>query len=70
MKKALLVLFMICICLTGCSNNSESETVGGQGSTYDYVEYDTVEQINEVIGSNIVTAAVAGKIRRKVWCYF
>ena len=65
MKKVLLVLFMICMCLSGCSNNSESETVGGQGSTYDYVEYDTVEQINEVIGSNIVTAAVAGKSDEK-----
>ena len=57
MKKLFVVLVIMLICLTGCSNN----TVGGNGSTLDYVEYETIEEMNNAAGTNIVSAAVAGK---------
>ena len=58
MKKLFLLLFTICFCLTGCSNKT-----GGSddGSTWDYVEYETIEDMNNAAGTNIVSAAIAGK---------
>lgn len=62
MKKIVNVLLILIIVLTGCSNKT-----GGaeEGSTWDYVEYKTIEEINEVAGTNLVSAAIAGKSNEK-----
>ena len=61
MKKILLVLLMTVMCMSGCSKPEETGNVGGKGSTWDCVEYDTIEEMNSVAGTNIVSASVAGK---------
>lgn len=64
MKKILVVLLMICICLSGCSNKDEEikqPSVGKEGSTWDCVEYETIEKMNEAAKTNIASAPIAGK---------
>lgn len=58
MRKLLLVLFVLCIMLSGCAKQEES---GNANATWDAVEYKTIEEMNEAAGTNIVSAAVAGK---------
>ena len=54
MKKVLITLLLIGLFLTGCSKKDD-------GLTWDCVEYDTIEKMNEAAGTNIVSAAIAGK---------
>lgn len=61
MKKLIFLLLIFCICLTGCSKQEKLEEPTNANATFDAVEYETIEKMNEAIGSNIVSAAVAGK---------
>ena len=62
MKKILTVLLILIFVLTGCSN----KTGGSEdGSAWDYVEYETIEEINKIVGSNLVSASIAGKDNEK-----
>ena len=61
MKKILFVLIMLCLVLTGCSKNEESK----DDAKWDYVEYSTIEEMNEAANTNIVSAAIAGKSDEK-----
>lgn len=58
MKKLLLVLFVLCIMLSGCAKQEEN---GNANATWDATEYQTIEEMNEAAGTNIVSAAVSGK---------
>lgn len=51
MKKLLAVLLIALLALTGCSK--QEPTVGGPGSTWDCVEYTSLDEMNEVLGINI-----------------
>lgn len=64
MKKLLFVLLALCLVLTGCSNQSsevDEPVIDGPGSTWDAVEYATIEEMNNAAKTNIVSAAIAGK---------
>lgn len=73
MKKLLLALSIVCLCLTGCSANESADAPEVKekdesiisGVTYDYVEYGTIEEINETAGVNLVSAPVSGKSDEK-----
>ena len=62
MKKLLLVLFVLCIMLSGCAKQEEN---GNTNATWDAVEYQTIEEMNEVAGTNIVSASVSSKLNEK-----
>ena len=52
MKKILLVLFVLCVCLTGCSN--------GNNAKWDCVEYTSLDEMNSIAGTNILRVADSG----------
>ena len=66
MKRLLFIFLVLCLCLAGCSNKegkTNEEII--PGVTYDCVQYDTIEEMNSAIGSNITSAAIAGKSDEK-----
>lgn len=65
MKKLLIVLFVLCIYLTGCTNTStdvsKNNTSNQANATWDCVEYNNIDEMNNAAGTNIVSAGIAGK---------
>lgn len=62
MKKILLVLFAFTLVLCGCAKKEEIQQEQPiANAVWDAKEYQTIEELNDVVGSNLVTAAVAGK---------
>lgn len=59
MKKLLLVLFTICMLLSGCAKKEEE--TGNAGLAFDKVDYSTIEEMNKAASTNIKSIAVAGK---------
>ncbi len=56
MKKAFIVLLLVCLALVGCSKKDNNAN-----AKWDCVEYQSIEDMNEAAGTNIVSASVAGK---------
>lgn len=56
MKKLLAILFVLCLTLTGCSNNQKGFDV--YYSSRNFEKYDAINDVNAKLGTNIVQAGV------------
>lgn len=57
MKKMMTIMFVLCLMLCGCTKQDEKTA----NAVWDAKEYNTIEEMNEAAGTNIVTAAITGK---------
>lgn len=64
MKKILLTLFVLCLALCGCAKQNEAIDPAEEkidGVAWNHSEYDTIDEMNKAAGTNITSAAIAGK---------
>ena len=65
MKRILLTLFVLCLMMCGCTKQNDvvqpTNDVKIDGAIWDHAEYSTIEEMNKIAGTNITSAAVAGK---------
>lgn len=59
MKKLLFILVLFCLMVTGCNNKNNQGNLNG--AIFDKKDYETIEEMNEAAGTNIVSAPISGK---------
>ena len=60
MKKILALLLTIVLCFSFTACGKKQEVVGGKGGTWDCVEYDSLEELNAVLGTRLSSPGVMG----------